>query len=82
MENEYNTKTIEYSRDGTINKITIEKGIDRLLFEYNYYRNGPETNNKYIVLTQKNSITIKRQNDQTLVYEVCEEVYIIEGGLE
>lgn len=82
MEKEYNTKIIEYSRNGDIARIEIVKGIDKLLFEYNYYKTEYKTDNKYIVFTQKDGLTVKRRNDKTMIYETFEEVYIIEGGLE
>lgn len=82
MEKEYNTKIIEYSRNGTVNRIIVERGIDKLLFEYNYYKTECKTCDKYIVITQADGITIKRQNEKTLCYDVYEEIYIINGGLE
>ena len=77
-----NTKIITYSRKGEIVKVEIVKGIDKLLFEYNYYKTEYKTGDKYIVITQDDGITIKRQNEKTLCYDVYEEIYVINGGLE
>ena len=76
-----NTKTIEYSRDGTVNKITIEKGINQLLFSYKFYTHESKIK-EFIVLVQNDGLTIKRRNEQTLIYEVYEKIHIIKGGLE
>lgn len=80
--NEYNTKVIEYSRDGSVRRITIDKGIDRLLFEYNYYKTGVKTDNNYMIITQVDGFTVKKWNEENMSYETYEEVYIINGGLE